>query len=233
MGNTLNTYGKPVISATPTQTVVDMQAIADFADAFANVRRGLASERGSLTAGQVRDGMLFLESDTGRGYQRRSGAWALVIGSLSARMKRSNVAKSITNTTINQDLSANNLWVQDWRDSGIAAYNNGWTIPVTGDWQVEIGGQFSEAVDLYISVNKSSVATFADVSGYAQGFKSAAAVALPQASKALRLNAGDVVRLFGASLPASAAWDNTYPNQSWFGIRFIRYFCHYGNWRKS
>lgn len=221
MGNTLNTYGKPVISPTPTQTVVDMQAIADFADTFANVRRGTAAQRGALTAGQIRDGMIFLETDTGRGYQRRGGAWALVMGSLSARMKRSNVAKSITNTTINQDLSANNLWVEDWRDSSIAAYNNGWTIPATGDWQVEIGGQFSEAVDLYISVNKSSVATFADIAGYAQGFKSAANVALPQAVKTLRLNAGDVIRMFGASLPASAAWDNTIPSQSWFGIRYI------------
>jgi hypothetical protein len=167
------------------------------------------------------NGAIAYRLDLGAHLFRRGGVWARSLSRLSARMKRSNVAKSVTNATINQDLSASNLWVEDWRDSGVAAYNNGWTLPATGDWLIEAGGQFSDTVDLYFSVNKSALASFADVSGYAQGFKSAAAVALPQLSKVIRGNAGDVIRLFGAALPASVAWDNTYPNQSWFGIRFL------------
>ena len=66
MGYTLDAYGKPVFSKTPTQTVVDLQAAADFAGEFANVRVGIASDRGALTPGEIRPGMLFSETDTGR-----------------------------------------------------------------------------------------------------------------------------------------------------------------------
>lgn len=220
MGNTLDTYGKPVISATPTQTVVDMQAIANFADAFANVRRGLASERTGLVAGKIREGMLFLESDTGRGYQRRSGAWAPVMGAFSARMKRSATARSINNTTINQPLYATNLWTEDWRDTAIAAYNDGWTIPFSGEWEVDFGAVFTAPSDIFIAVNKTALASNADYFAYAQGTDGAAGFGMPQGSKRMRFVAGDVIRMFGASKPASATWDVT-ANLSWFGIKFI------------
>lgn len=219
MGNTLDTYGKPVISATPTQTVVDMQAIANFADSFANVRRGLASERTGLVAGKIREGMLFLESDTGRGYQRRSGTWAPVMGPFSARMKRSATAKAVGNTTINQSLSANNLWTEDWRDTAIAAYNDGWTIPFAGEWEVDYGCVFSGQADLFIAVNKTALASNSDYFGYAQGTDGAAGFGMPQGSKRMRFAAGDVVRMFAASKPASVNWDTA--ASSWFGIKFV------------
>ncbi len=63
MGNALNGYGKPVYDDAFNQPA-DMQAAADFADVFANVRRGTSAQRAGLVAGQIRDGMLFLETDT-------------------------------------------------------------------------------------------------------------------------------------------------------------------------
>lgn len=75
MGNTLNTFGKPVFAQTPTQTVADLQAAADFTDTFANVRVGTAAQRGALVAGQIRNGMVFNETDTGKTFRRVSGAW--------------------------------------------------------------------------------------------------------------------------------------------------------------
>lgn len=82
MGNTPNTYGKPVFAQTPTQTVADLQAAADFADTFANVRVGTSAARSALTAGQLRDGLLFTESDTGLVYvyDSTTTTWAPVGG---------------------------------------------------------------------------------------------------------------------------------------------------------
>lgn len=205
-------------TTTQASTAVITQTHPYTADAGGVVWLRNATEQAAWTP---TNGAVAYRLDLGRFMFRRGGAWERSLVRMSARMKRSNVPLSINNTTINQNLSASNLWVEDWRDPAITAYANGWVIPVAGDWLIEFGGQFSESVDLYISVNKSGLASFADVSGFAQGFKGAAGVALPQGAKVIRCNAGDVIRIFGASLPASAAWDNTYPNQSWFGIRLL------------
>lgn len=218
MGNTLNTYGKPVISPTPTQTVVDMQAIADFADTFANVRRGTAAQRGALTAGQIRDGLLFSETDTGRIYLRKSGTWALVVGALSARMKRSSTGSSVSDTTWNQNLSLNALWDQDWRDTGVAAYNNGWTIPVAGEWEIDWGLAASNPITVGFTINKTTISNYVDLNGAASGFMNQG-VAVLNGSKRIRLAAGDVIRLFGAADP-TATWHTT-TALSWFGIRYV------------
>ncbi|KTR78011.1 MULTISPECIES: hypothetical protein [Microbacterium] len=77
MGYTLDAYGKPVVSPTPTQTVVDLQAIADFAASFANVRVGTSTERQVLPAAKHRNGMLWVETDTGRIYRSKDAAWVL------------------------------------------------------------------------------------------------------------------------------------------------------------
>jgi len=79
MGYTTDSFGKPVFSKSPTQTVVDLQAAADFAGEFANVRVGTASERGALTPGEIHPGMLFSESDTGKILVALSGGgWRVV-----------------------------------------------------------------------------------------------------------------------------------------------------------
>ncbi|OJU41828.1 MAG: hypothetical protein BGN97_03765 [Microbacterium sp. 69-10] len=82
MGNTKDAYGKPVfddVYGFPQ----DAQDNADFADEFANVRRGTSVERQALASGKRRDGMLFVESDTGMVYvSRAGGAWQRVAGPL-------------------------------------------------------------------------------------------------------------------------------------------------------
>jgi len=78
MGHTTDSFGKPVFSKSPTQTVVDLQAAADFAGEFANVRVGTASERGSLTPGEIHPGMLWSETDTGALYKFSGSGWVLV-----------------------------------------------------------------------------------------------------------------------------------------------------------
>lgn len=65
MGHSANTYGKPVYTDAA-DFVADFQAVADFADTFANVRVGTEAERNDLMPGQLRNGLLFVETDTGK-----------------------------------------------------------------------------------------------------------------------------------------------------------------------
>lgn len=149
-------------------------------------------------------------------YRWSGSAWH----GLSARMKRAAVAKSINNTTWNQTLSTSNLWTEDWREPGIAAYSDGWTIPFAGEWEIDFGAVFSGATDIGIAINKTTIAGVADLVGYASGPTGASPVGMPQAIKRLRLASGDVVRLFGAAVPASVTWDQAVA-LSWFGIKFV------------
>lgn len=72
-------YGKPLFNdvfALPS----DLQAAADYTDEFANVRRGNSTDRQSLPAGKRRDGMLWVESDTGSVYGWRDATgWMPVV----------------------------------------------------------------------------------------------------------------------------------------------------------
>lgn len=78
MGYTLNAYGKPVFDDVYSFPG-DSQANADFAHAFAWTRGGTASDRGALLPGQIRPGMLFTESDTGKILVALSGGgWRVV-----------------------------------------------------------------------------------------------------------------------------------------------------------
>lgn len=151
-------------------------------------------------------------------YRWSGTAWV----GLSARMKRSTTALNVTNATINQDLSLNTYWLQDWLDAGIATYNNGWTIPFAGEWEIDFGAKFASGGDLVITVNKSSIASVADFAGYASAPTGPQSFALIAGRHRLRLAAGDVIRLFGASSTTTpgAAWDTT-AAVSWFGIRYV------------
>lgn len=75
MGYTLNAYGKPVFDDVYSFPG-DSQANADFAHAFAWTRGGTASDRDGLLPGQLRVGLRFDESDTGRSFiYRGAGNW--------------------------------------------------------------------------------------------------------------------------------------------------------------
>lgn len=82
MGNTTNAYGKPVFDDSY-DFPEDTNDLAGFADTFANVRRGTASDRTSLLPGQIRDGMLFLETDTGLIWEyTTAGGWRCMTGAM-------------------------------------------------------------------------------------------------------------------------------------------------------
>lgn len=80
MGHIVNADGTLTIQSTPTQTVADMQAIADRAETIGGLLKGTAADRGNLTPGQAKEGWLFSETDTGRVYQLRSGNWERFAG---------------------------------------------------------------------------------------------------------------------------------------------------------
>lgn len=85
MGYTLNSAGTPIIAPTPTQTVVDMQAIVTFAKKFANMRVGTSSQRTTLPAGEVWEGLVFYETDTDITWQASSStAWRILSMPLTA-----------------------------------------------------------------------------------------------------------------------------------------------------
>src|SRR5690606_24978174 len=84
MGNTKNAFGKPIFDDIYTFPQ-DSQDAVDFADEFANARRGTSAERQALPVGKQRDGMLWIESDTGAVWQSAgSGAWRVVVAPLVA-----------------------------------------------------------------------------------------------------------------------------------------------------
>lgn len=76
MGFTLSARKKPVFAPTPTQTVADLQAAADFAELMGNVRVGSSTTRTNLAAGELYNGLHFFESDTNSIYVYNSG-WKL------------------------------------------------------------------------------------------------------------------------------------------------------------
>jgi hypothetical protein len=185
---------------------------------------GSASERAAWDAsGYSTDGQTWFDTGTSETLLRVGGTWKVLAGPYSASMRRSTTATSVNNLTLNQDLSLNTYWTQNWRESGIAAYNNGWTIPIAGEWQVDFGAKFASAGDIVITVNKSSIASFADVSAYASAPTGTSGAALIQGSKRMSLAAADVVRIFGAGVAASVAWDAAASSTqlSWFGIRYL------------
>lgn len=76
MGFTLDSSGKPVFAATPTQTVADLQAAADFAKKYAFTIGLTASQRGLLGAAERWNGLHVYETDTDTEYIYSSG-WKL------------------------------------------------------------------------------------------------------------------------------------------------------------
>lgn len=76
MGYTLDSGGKPVFSASPTQTVVDLQAAVDFAKKYAFGRAGTSGDRTGLPPGELWDGLMFYETNTNSVY-RYDGGWLL------------------------------------------------------------------------------------------------------------------------------------------------------------
>lgn len=80
MGHIQDADGTLTIQATPTQTVADLQAVADRVEEIGGLLRDPQAERLLLTNSQVKDGWLFFETDTGIGYARKGGSWVPAFG---------------------------------------------------------------------------------------------------------------------------------------------------------
>lgn len=74
MGHSLDARGKPTFTPTPTQTVADLQAGADFTEEIGGLIKVTSSERGSLTSADTSVGWLISETDTGRLYMRTAAS---------------------------------------------------------------------------------------------------------------------------------------------------------------
>lgn len=68
MGHSLDAAGKPTFQASPTQTVIDLQAAVDYAEKVGGLLKVTADQRQNLTSSQVKLGWLISETDTGRLY---------------------------------------------------------------------------------------------------------------------------------------------------------------------
>jgi hypothetical protein len=69
MGHIANADGSLTFTPTPTQTVADLQALADRIERVGGILRVTSTEREQLTQQQTHVGMLIAETDTGRLYQ--------------------------------------------------------------------------------------------------------------------------------------------------------------------
>lgn len=88
--NTLDSTGKPIFTATPTQTVADLQAGVDYAERIAGGLKGTAAARDLVAADEVKLGWLFVETDTGRVYEWTASGWVYLAGGDRATPYRSN-----------------------------------------------------------------------------------------------------------------------------------------------
>lgn len=75
MGFSADAHGKPQFTDTPTQTIADMQAAADYADRVGGLLKGTAAARGAMTAGQLVVGWIFIETDTRAMYVWTPSGW--------------------------------------------------------------------------------------------------------------------------------------------------------------
>lgn len=77
MGNTLNDLGKPTFNSTP-GTVADLTALANYIDKYAHVVVGTHTARLNAASATLRQGMLWVETDTGQIWRRGGGtSWFL------------------------------------------------------------------------------------------------------------------------------------------------------------
>ncbi len=141
MGNSLDARGKPTFTDTPTQTVTDLQAAADFADKVGGLLKGTAAQRTALTTSAVSTGWLFAETDTGLLYQKVTSGWR--------RVSRTSIGAKLAGATdVNGAINATNPFA-----------------PLVPTWvQVTIGQTSSDALtkvlDVVVWDTPSAAATF-------------------------------------------------------------------------
>lgn len=200
MGNTRNSAGKRIYDDVYSFPQ-DSQDLADDVWAAGTVRIGTAAERGAVPAGYLRDGMLWVETDTGRIIKRRSGGWVPLGPRIG--MSRAATAATISNT-VYQDLSAGANWTEAFR-SEFDAYADGIVVPVSGTYIVSYAVTASLAFLAGVTVNKPTGVALTDLRVPATG-SLVQGVAVATTSQLMSLTAGDKIRLFGIAGAGGTNW---------------------------
>lgn len=200
----------------------DMQAIVDMAVKLGGLLKGTQAQREALTSGQVRDGWIFIETDTGVVYARQSGAWVPVFGKTPAvRVGRSTAHSSGSPFQTNGGTFRLN-WDredEDPYDMHSAAAPERLTVPA--GW----GGVYSFFAKTRVEDNTDSVEClfFLDKNGVKADFTEMALQGpfykRGMISGEIKLAAGDWVA-FAVNKTGAAA--NLSPVQSVFGLRWER-----------
>lgn len=198
MGNSKNSAGKRIFSD-PYALPADLQALGDdLWDAYVT-RVGTAAARGVIPPGELRDGIVFRETDTGLIWLRSGGAW-YPVGGLTPLvvMRRTNVALSAAGSTPYTNLSASTAWSAGNGVLRGATYSDGIVIQVPGWYEVfwAIKGVDGTNPGLVgISVNNTA-GTSAEAL-HALDHVTSKVIQSGNASGRVKLAAGDVLRLFG------------------------------------
>lgn len=161
------------------------------------------------------EGMTIYRLDT-HAVERHMGAdgWKVIWRRIFGRQKRSATGGSIgAGYTI---LSGNGLWANDQR-YGLDAYDNGWKAPVTGRYRISYEARCNTGVAVMfgVTVNYSGNTPTLQLLSTAQPVQSIAGATV---AGEIRLNANDVVRLYGLATSGTITWLN---DVGYFSIEWI------------
>lgn len=83
MGSSLDARGKPTFD-NEADPQTDLQTAADWADKVGAGIRGTSAERALIAPGEIDDGQMFVETDTGSIYLRLSSGWRHIFSPLTS-----------------------------------------------------------------------------------------------------------------------------------------------------
>lgn len=146
--------------------------------------------------------------------------WYPIAGALPvARVQRSNTAFTIPSSAYT-DVSLTTYWTEQTR-RGFAAFNNGWTIPITGIYRVSATiAAFSGTSMLAgfapggLTVTTPAMVEGGNVSGALQNW------CIPNCSLIKKYNAGDTVKLWALSGGSPGVWNTDVRGSTW-SIEYI------------
>lgn len=197
MGSSKDSTGKRIFSdvfALP----ADLQSLGDDVwDAYVT-RVGTASARGLIAPGELRDGIVFRETDTGLIYMRISGAWVCVGGRTpSAVMRRTNTSLALGNNAYG-NISATAAWTSSYDSiTGFAAYSDGLTAQVAGEYEVFWSMWLNGSVNGLVGIGVNQTGTPGGNALHAIDHVTFRTISLGNASARVRLSASDKLTLWG------------------------------------
>lgn len=139
--------------------------------------------------------------DTMIEYEHTGSGWVPVGGRLVGRVKRSSSATTFPSSGYT-NVASNTFWTADV-NQGVAAYNAGWTIPITSrylvEYEIRATGSFLAGITVnYAGASPSLILTSTPAA--VQGIASATV------SATVKLTAGDVIRPYLLASTGTPAW---------------------------